>query len=142
VIFLSDNNRHLVCYPYSIENLHKMAETLKIARSWFHTDHYDIPTRRTEEVKSKTTHLGSKDLTRLARQQVIGFELQKIIYSHLINKGYRTEDGYPLKCFFCESDKLRETIIDSINGFACESKTTCDNCGRAAGYWAYGYWTE
>lgn len=39
--------RHLVCVPYSVENLHAMADALGIKRCWFHADasypHYDIP---------------------------------------------------------------------------------------------------
>jgi hypothetical protein len=48
--------RHLICLPYSIENLHKMAEALDIGKHWYHTGkypHYDIPKSRIEEIKSK-----------------------------------------------------------------------------------------
>ena len=38
-----DNMRHIVCVPYSIENLHAMAEQLGINRCWFHKTHYDAP---------------------------------------------------------------------------------------------------
>ncbi|MBT6113985.1 MAG: DUF4031 domain-containing protein [Candidatus Marinimicrobia bacterium] len=48
-----DEKRHLVCLPYSIENLHLMADILCISRNWFHKNHYDIPKRRIEEMKSK-----------------------------------------------------------------------------------------
>jgi hypothetical protein len=48
-----DEKRHLVCLPYSIENLHKMADLLGINRNWFHRDHYDIPKMRIEEMKQK-----------------------------------------------------------------------------------------
>jgi predicted metal-dependent HD superfamily phosphohydrolase len=51
--YFYDNMRHLVCMPYSIENLHKMAEDLNIKRCWFHKDHYDIPMRRINEIASK-----------------------------------------------------------------------------------------
>lgn len=53
---LCDNMRHLVCLPYSIPNLHKMAEELGIGRHWYHTGkypHYDIPKRRIEEIMNK-----------------------------------------------------------------------------------------
>lgn len=43
-----DKYRHLVCLPYSIENLHKMAERFEIKQCWFHKDHYDIPYRKTK----------------------------------------------------------------------------------------------
>lgn len=38
-----DDKRHLVCIPYSVQNLHRMAEDLGIRRCWFHRNHYDIP---------------------------------------------------------------------------------------------------
>lgn len=47
--FFYDNQRHLVCMPYSEINLHIMAHRLKIKRCWFHGDvhskhkHYDLP---------------------------------------------------------------------------------------------------
>lgn len=50
--------RHLICEPYSIENLHKMADDLNIKRCWFHKtkySHYDIPKRRIKEIQAKTT---------------------------------------------------------------------------------------
>lgn len=51
--YFCDEKRHLVCVPYSIENLHKMAEDLGIKRCWFHRNHYDIPKRRVKEIKDK-----------------------------------------------------------------------------------------
>lgn len=49
--------RHLICVPYSIENLHRMAEDLGIKRCWFHSGasypHYDIPKRRIAEITAK-----------------------------------------------------------------------------------------
>ena len=53
VKFYADKARHLVCVPYSIENLHAMAEELGIKRCWFHTasyPHYDIPKKRVVEI--------------------------------------------------------------------------------------------
>lgn len=63
--YFSDAMRHLVCYPYSTENLHRMAETLGLKRGWFHAGggrgagrrrhaHYDIPKRRLQEIAAKT----------------------------------------------------------------------------------------
>lgn len=46
MIYLYDAKRHLVCSPYSIKGLHKMAFELGINRCWFHNvklPHYDIP---------------------------------------------------------------------------------------------------
>lgn len=60
-----DNKRHLICEPYSIENLHAMAELLNINRCWFHSSkypHYDIPKRRIEDVMSRCNVISSKEL--------------------------------------------------------------------------------
>lgn len=54
--FFCDDSRHLVCVPYSIENLHAMAAELGIKRCWFHNSahpHYDIPKRRIAEIQAK-----------------------------------------------------------------------------------------
>lgn len=54
--FLCDRYRHLVCLPYSIGNLHLMAESLGIKRCWFHSGrlaHYDIPKRRIAEITGR-----------------------------------------------------------------------------------------
>lgn len=51
--YFCDTVRHLVCVPYSKENLHKMAADLGIKRCWFHKNHYDIPKRRIAEITAK-----------------------------------------------------------------------------------------
>lgn len=60
--YVADSSRHLVCVPYSIENLHKMAEDLGIHRRWFHggrRPHYDIPKRRIAEILGKVDEIVS-----------------------------------------------------------------------------------
>lgn len=47
--YFCDNSRHLVCKPFSIENLHIIAKDLKIKNCWYHPGakpHYDIPKKR------------------------------------------------------------------------------------------------
>ncbi len=55
--YYCDQLRHLVCIPYSKENLHKMAKDLNIKRCWYHNSngksHYDIPKKRIEEITAK-----------------------------------------------------------------------------------------
>lgn len=54
--YLYDRQRHLICMPYSVEGLHKMAADLGIKRCWYHVGkwpHYDIPKRRGEEIAAK-----------------------------------------------------------------------------------------
>ena len=53
LIYVTDGHRHLICVPYSIQNLHRMAEELGIKRCWFHKNHYDIPQFMIEEVEKK-----------------------------------------------------------------------------------------
>jgi hypothetical protein len=63
--YLTDGKRHLICEPYSIENLHKMADELDIKRCWFHAGskpHYDIPKRRIAEIEAKCKLVSSKEL--------------------------------------------------------------------------------
>ena len=65
--YYCDNNRHLVCIPYSIENLHKMAEELGIPRCWFHKNHYDIPKKRIAEIKNNCIFVSSKEIVRIIK---------------------------------------------------------------------------
>ena len=66
--FLCDNKRHLVCKPYSRQNLHAMAEELGIKRCWFHKHHYDIPKRRIAEIHSKCTVVSIREIVRIISQ--------------------------------------------------------------------------
>jgi hypothetical protein len=63
--FYCDEDRHLICKPYSIENLHKMADELKVDRCWFHKNHYDIPKRRIAEITSKCTVVPTREIVRV-----------------------------------------------------------------------------
>lgn len=62
MVYYYDTMRHLVCIPYSVENLHKMAEDLNIKRCWFHKNHYDIPKKRIEEIKQKAKLVSSREI--------------------------------------------------------------------------------
>lgn len=65
--YYCDNKRHLVCVPYSIENLHKMADNLNIKRCWFHKNHYDIPKTRIDEIKAKCTIISPKEIVKIIK---------------------------------------------------------------------------
>ena len=65
--YYTDRKRHLVCYPYSIENLHIMARNLDIKRCWFHRDHYDIPKKRIAEIEAKCEIVSSKEIVKIIR---------------------------------------------------------------------------
>lgn len=70
--YFSDSMRHLVCWPYSDEHLHRMAEDLGLKRGWFHAGggrshrrrhaHYDIPKKRVEEIRAKTEAVSPREL--------------------------------------------------------------------------------
>jgi Protein of unknown function (DUF4031) len=67
MLYLTDRKRHLICYPYSIDNLHKMAKDLNIKKCWFHKNHYDIPKKRVEEIESKCLFISSKLIIKIIR---------------------------------------------------------------------------
>ena len=66
--YLTDGQRHLICLPYSIENLHKMAKDLGIKRCWFHKDHYDIPKKRIAEIEAKCWKVHPKEIVNIIIQ--------------------------------------------------------------------------
>lgn len=69
--YYCDESRHLVCVPYSIENLHAMAKDLGIDRCWLHKSpghvHYDIPKRRIAEIQAKCVVVSSREILRIIR---------------------------------------------------------------------------
>jgi len=65
--YFCDNKRHLVCVPYSLENLHKMADELGIKKCWFHKNHYDIPRKRIGEIKNKCIFVSSKEIVNIIK---------------------------------------------------------------------------
>jgi len=67
--YYCDDSRHLICVPYSIENLHKMAEDLEIKRCWFHKNHYDIPKLRIEEIKGKCEIISTKEILKIINSE-------------------------------------------------------------------------
>lgn len=71
--FVCDEMRHLICVPYSIEGLHKMAEALEIKRCWFHNakyPHYDIPKRRIPEIQAKCEVITPQALLKIIKGSV------------------------------------------------------------------------
>jgi len=68
--YYCDNNRHLICSPYSIENLHKMAIELNLNKGWFHGDHYDIPKKRIEEIKSKCIIIRPREILEIINENM------------------------------------------------------------------------
>ena len=68
--YLSDDMRHLVCVPYSVEGLHQMAAELGIKPCWFHGGrlaHYDIPKRRIAEIAAKTEVVSAREILKVIK---------------------------------------------------------------------------
>lgn len=75
MIYYRDRMRHLVCIPYSVENLHKMAEDLGIKRCWFHAGtkpHYDIPKRRVDEIAKRSNCVSSRVILKIVQGSELG----------------------------------------------------------------------
>jgi len=66
--YICDDKRHLVCLPYSIPNLRRMAMELKISQVWFHRDHYDIPLKRVQEIMAKCRIVRTREIVQIARR--------------------------------------------------------------------------
>lgn len=70
--YFCDNQRHLVCVPYSIENLHKMAKDLKINLVWYHggnKPHYDIPKNRIKEIQERCTIVRPREILKIIKNE-------------------------------------------------------------------------
>jgi len=68
--YYCDNNRHLICVPYSVDNLHIMAKDLNINKCWFHNGkfpHYDIPKKMVDEIMNKCKVISSSELINIIK---------------------------------------------------------------------------
>lgn len=68
--YFCDKKRHLVCVPYSVENLHAMAADLGLKRGWYHggqAPHYDIPKRRIAEITARCTIVSQREIFRIIK---------------------------------------------------------------------------
>ena len=79
--YITDGKRHLICVPYSIENLHQMAKELNIKRCWFHKNHYDIPKERIEEIEKQCILVRPRNIVEIIRspeyaETIIGPEVK------------------------------------------------------------------
>ena len=103
MIYVTDKKRHLICVPYSIENLHAMAIKLNIKRCWFHKHHYDIPKTRIDEIEKKCVIVSKESIVDIikrpdladhiigngrrgnSKSKGIGFEVTQMKYKGTIN---------------------------------------------------------
>jgi len=73
--YYSDDGRHLVCSPYSVENLHAMAADLGIKRCWYHGGrlaHYDIPKSRVAEIRTRTVRVTKRTILAIIKGTKFG----------------------------------------------------------------------
>lgn len=71
MVYYYDNMRHLVCVPYSIENLHQMAKDLDIKKCWFHKNHYDIPKKRVDEISQKAIQISPQKIFEIINGRMV-----------------------------------------------------------------------
>lgn len=102
--FVCDDKRHLVCVPYSIENLHAMAEELGINRCWFHKNHYDIPKKRIDEITKKCVRVNPDNIVEIIRSPE---------YAHII-----IQDLRPMRGTKPRNQVLPEHEVLKWNGFS------------------------
>lgn len=72
--FVCDGQRHLVCVPYSVENLHAMARELGIKRCWYHGGrypHYDIPKGMIEAVEGRCRKVRPREVLKIVKGEGI-----------------------------------------------------------------------
>jgi hypothetical protein len=68
--FYTDGKRHLVCRPYTKENLHLMAQTLGIPKHFYEDHghpHYDIPAKRKAEIETQCIMVSPKEILRIIK---------------------------------------------------------------------------
>lgn len=70
--YLTDGKRHLICEPYSVIALHRMANELNIHSCWYHGGrfpHYDIPKMRRAEITARCTLISSRELLAIIKKE-------------------------------------------------------------------------
>lgn len=58
-----DSKWRIVCSPYSVENLHKAAAEIGLARGYFHKTHYDVPAEFRGLVTARATLIPEADFS-------------------------------------------------------------------------------
>lgn len=72
--YYCDRKRHLVCKPYSIENLHRMARELQIGTHFFEISkfgrlpHYDIPAKRMDEIMAQCIIVTRYEIVKIIKE--------------------------------------------------------------------------
>lgn len=129
MIYISDNWRHLICLPYNIKNLHKMAKNLNIHRCWFHNgknnQHYDIPKKRIEEIHGKTLVASPKTLLKLMKGKILKKKdiSYKIFWSEEDNEYVAQCEQFPgLTVLYEDPAKALKEVIELVDNWLEEIK--------------------
>lgn len=80
--YFYDTMRHLVCVPYSIDNLHVMAKDLGIGKHWFDPSpypHYDIPKRMMEAINRRAKQVRPREVLAIVKNKQLGEELLRTL---------------------------------------------------------------
>jgi hypothetical protein len=93
MLYFYDKDRHLICYPYSIEGLHEMAGKLGINKCWFHKkkklSHYDIPLFMMEDIDFNAILVSKFTVARIILGLISTQEIREIILKHIREKYHR-----------------------------------------------------
>ena len=134
--FYCDNQRHLICVPYSVDNLHVMAEILGIKRCWFHNapghPHYDIPKKRIAEIQAKCTVISTRKLLELIQKKKEQIMKCKNCQSNRIVTigAYQIPEEY-LKASLREDNNCKQVELPSAIGSSDSIQFEfCADCGR------------
>ena len=65
LIYCLDDDLHLICMPYSDENIRMMAEHLKLVRNWLVSGrhkYYEVPLHEAQRIASQTLRVSHGQL--------------------------------------------------------------------------------
>jgi hypothetical protein len=111
MIYLTDGKRHLISYPFSVQNLHAMAKDLGIKRCWYHSSkypHYDIPKKRKKEIEDRCFIIETRDILKIIK----GEEMTNEIKGYVKQSSENVAKVNRLK----EAEERILRIIDELNG--------------------------
>lgn len=72
LIYITDGVGNVICLPYSVENLHKMADDLGIAKRWYRDGHYKVPKEIADDLEEKCDKVTTTTLFRTVRNVYAG----------------------------------------------------------------------
>lgn len=80
--YYCDKKRHLVCKPYSVENLHIMAMLLSVNKCNYHggdKPHYDIPRTFYSRVSKECKIVSEREILQII-QEGLGKDVQGVLF--------------------------------------------------------------